>query len=169
MYNHTRRLPEIFAWLEQACALPDFDQQRFARHARLHRGYSLTMQNRLPESERELQTVLDGSPGETDPLMPLGLTLLASAVGNQARVLEMEQLSRRALILATEMRPEYDYDCAEAYWQMCCAALFAGTPDVDRSLDYLAFARQSGMFAPSVVDLSIVVVRIRTPHAGWIR
>jgi hypothetical protein len=149
MYNHTRRLPEIFAWLEQVLALPGVERQRLARHARLHQGYAYLMQNRLVASEAELRAVLDSGEDLTDPLVPLGLTLLSSAVGNQGRVAEMEELSTRALVAADERGSDYDYDRSEATWQLCCAALFAGAPDIERSLEYLAFARRIG-FARAV-------------------
>ena len=78
------------------------------------------------------------------PLRPLGLTLLASAVGNQGRVAEMEQLSTDALALATALGPGHEYDRAEARWQLCCAALYAGAPDVQGSIEYLDSALHSG-------------------------
>jgi hypothetical protein len=144
MYNHTRRLPEIFAWLEQVIALPGIETQRLARHARLHQGYAYLMQNRLVASEAELRAVLDSSDDRTDPLVPLGLTLLSSAVGNQGRTAEMEALSTRALVAAEERGAHYDYERSEATWQLCCAALFAGAPDIERSREYLAFGRRIG-------------------------
>jgi hypothetical protein len=144
MYNHTRRLPELFAGITQAFALPGADTQRLARHARLHQGYAYLMQNRLAASEDELRAVLNTGEDQTDPLAPFGLTLLSSAVGNQGRVAEMEELSTRALVAAVERGPDYDYDRSEATWQLCCAALYAGAPDVQRSRDYLEFARQTG-------------------------
>ena len=58
MYNHTRRLPEIYRWVEQALALPDSHRHRLARHARLHRAYAMYMNNELAAAEAEIRAVL---------------------------------------------------------------------------------------------------------------
>ena len=144
MYNHTRRLPEIFAWLEQTLALSGAAEHRLGRHARLHRVCALNSQNRLAEAEAEARAVLDADPAGADPLRPLGMTLLASAVGNQGRVVQMNELSTRALALASSLGSGYEYDLAEAKWQLCCAALYAGAPDVQGSLEYLDSAQHAG-------------------------
>ena len=144
MYNHTRRLPEIFAWLERTLAIPRTADHRLARHARLHRACALNSQHRLPDAEVEARAVLDANPADDDPLRPLGLTLLASVVGNRGRVAEMDRLSTDALALATTLGPGHEYDRSEARWQLCCAALYAGAPDVQGSIEYLDAALHSG-------------------------
>ena len=73
MYNHTRRLPEIYRWVEQALALPDSYRHRLARHARLHRAYGMYMNNELAAAEAEIRAVLAEGGDDSDPLKPLAL------------------------------------------------------------------------------------------------
>ena len=77
MYNHTRRLPEIYQWLDQALALPDSYRHRLARQARLHQAYGMFMNAQgPPASEAEIRAVLAEGADDSDPLGPLGLSLL---------------------------------------------------------------------------------------------
>jgi hypothetical protein len=96
MYNHTRRLPEIYGWVEQALAIPGAYQHRMARHARLHRAYGMQINNELVASENEIRAVLGEDGGDSDPLKPLALFVLTASIGNQGRQEEALQLMRDA-------------------------------------------------------------------------
>jgi predicted ATPase/class 3 adenylate cyclase len=141
MYNHMRRLPEIFHWLEQSLSLPNADAHRLARHVRLHSAYAHTMGGLLEEAEREARSVLDASTDPQDSLGPLALVLLSAAVGNQGRLAEWERLASAARKRATELGATHDYDRAEAIWNLCAAALFGGSPDLALSREYLTLAK----------------------------
>jgi predicted ATPase len=58
MYNHIRRLPEIYGWLAQALALPDAYQHRLGHAARLHRENAMSMAGDLPGAEAEARAIL---------------------------------------------------------------------------------------------------------------
>ena len=74
MYNHTRRLPEIYGWVEQALALPDsLPAPVWPAIARLHRAYGMYMNNELAAAETEIRGVLAEGGDDSDPLKPPAL------------------------------------------------------------------------------------------------
>ena len=105
MYNHTRRLPEIYQWVEQALALPDSHGHRLARHARLHRAYGMFMNAQGAVSEAEIRAVLAEGADDFDPLRPLGLCVLTQALYNLGRFQETAQLAARSRKLRPAGRP----------------------------------------------------------------
>ena len=144
MFNHSRRSPELYAWVNRALALPDADHQRFLRHARLHRAFSLYMANDLSRAEREVRGVLDQTADDSDPLRPLTLCTLAPPIGTLGRLDEFEQVSREALDLARRGGIDHDYDQAEALWMLCAVAMFRGAPNQKLARELLALARRLG-------------------------
>jgi predicted ATPase/class 3 adenylate cyclase len=144
MYNHTRRLPEIYRWVEQALALPDTYRHRMARQARLHWAYARYMNNELPAAEAETRAVL-AEGDDADPLKPLALTaVLAGTVRYLGNAEESERLMQEAEECARRRGPDYDYDLAEALWGRCALAQFAGTTDRAAANEYLQLARDLG-------------------------
>ena len=144
MYNHTRRLPEIYQWVEQALALPDSHGHRLARHARLHRAYGMFMNAQGAVSEAEIRAVLAEGADDFDPLRPLGLCVLTQALYNLGRFQETAELAREAENCARRGGPDYDYDLAEALFNRCAVALFQDAPDREAADEYLELARALG-------------------------
>ena len=145
MYNHTRRLPEIYGWVEEALALPGSYRHRLGRHARLHWAYGIYMNGDRATSEAEIRAVLAEREDDSDPLQPLALFMLAAAVVQQlGRVEEGQQLIREAEECARRRGPDYDYDLAEALWNRCSGALYRGTPDRAVGNELLELARSLG-------------------------
>jgi hypothetical protein len=112
MYNHTRRLPEIYGWVEQALAIPDTYRHRVARQVRLHWAYAIYMNNDLAASEAEERSVLAEGGDDSDPLQPLALILLCAPVGYLGHMEECDRLAREAVVSARRRGPGYDYDRA---------------------------------------------------------
>jgi predicted ATPase/class 3 adenylate cyclase len=144
MYNHTRRLPEIYGWLERALDMPGAREERLARHARLHWAYGVYMDRRLEEAGEMARAVIgEGSEG-SDTLEPLALVVLSGVAGNSNRVDEAAELAIAAVERALAMGPAYDYDRAEAMWNLCTIAFSAGAPDATLAGELLALARGLG-------------------------
>jgi predicted ATPase/class 3 adenylate cyclase len=144
MYNHTRRLPEIYRWLEQALNLPGFRQHRLGRQARLHWAYGAYMDRRLDEAGAEIGAVMSDSGEGVDPLEPLALMMLSGVVGNSGQLDKCDELAVAAIERALAMGPDYDYDRAEAMWNRCSVAFSLGTPNAGLAADLLGLARQLG-------------------------
>jgi predicted ATPase len=144
MYNHTRRLPEINRWVEQALALPDTYRHRMARQVRLHRAYALYINGELAAADAEIRGVLAEGGDDSDPLKPLALVLLTPVAGYVGRRDEAERLVREAEDCARRRGPDFDYDLAEALWNRCFGALFRGTTDRAAANEYLELARNLG-------------------------
>jgi hypothetical protein len=77
-------------------------------------------------------------------LEPFSLVLLSGVEGNAGHTAEMESLAIRTIERALALGSTYDYDRAEAMWNLCCVALFRDAPDQQRAADYLALARRLG-------------------------
>jgi hypothetical protein len=145
MYNHTRRLPEIYRWVEEALVLPDAYQHRMARHARLHRAYGIYMNGELAAAEAEIGAVLAQGGDDPDPLKALALLMLGSAMGQQpGRFEEAEPFGLQAEDCARHGGPAYEYDLAEILWNVCTGALFRGDTDRAAASEYLELARDLG-------------------------
>ena len=128
MYNHTRRLPEIYQWLAGALALPGAYQHRLGRHARLHRADAMNMAGDALGSEVELRAILQEA-DEADPLRPFALGVLAADVAATEGIEECERYSLEALECARRGGPEFDYDQCEVIWNLCIVAMWRGAPD----------------------------------------
>ena len=144
MYNHTRRLPEIYRWLEQALTLPGARSHRLGRHARLHWAYGVYMDRRLNDAEAEIQAVMADTPPSLDPLEPLAFMMLSAVQVALVRADEGAQLAMTAIERARVLGPDCDYDRAEAMWNLCTIALNRGSPDARLAADLLALARRLG-------------------------
>jgi predicted ATPase len=144
MYNHTRRLPEIIRWVEQALALPNSYRCRMARHVRLHRAYTLYINRELAAADAEIRGVLAEGGDDSDPLKPLALVLLTPVTGYLGPRDEAERLVREAEDCARRRGPDFEYDLAEALWNRCFGALFRGTTDRAAANEYLELARKLG-------------------------
>jgi predicted ATPase len=144
MYNHTRRLPEIYGWVEHALATPDAYRHRMARHARLHRAYANYMNLELAPAEAEIRAVLAERGDDSDPLKPLALFVLSTVMAGLGRGEEADQLGREAEDCARRRGQDYDYDLAEVLWNRCTFALFRGTCDRAAATEYLELARALG-------------------------
>jgi predicted ATPase/class 3 adenylate cyclase len=142
MYNHTRRLPEIYRWLDQALALPDADQHRMIRHARLHHAYGNFMASEFRQAELETRSVLDAG-DDIDTLRPLALFQLA-ATGDANDPDEFVRLSRESYEAARLGGSDYDYDRTEALWNLCIDAMNQGRPDPVLAHELLDLGRDLG-------------------------
>jgi predicted ATPase len=140
MYNHVRRLPEIYGWLARALTLPGAYQHRLGHAARLHRENAIGMAGDLSGAEAELRAILEEVDG-ADPLRPFTLTRLSSVVGTTGRFDEAMSYSLEALNSARDRGPQYDYDQAEATWNLCILAMVQGAPDRARAQQLLEIAR----------------------------
>jgi predicted ATPase len=123
IYNQTRRLPEIYRWLDQALALPDAEEHRRIRQARLHHAYGTIMAAELRQAGLELRSLLAGG-DDFDPLRPLALALLAQTDHNQT-----VRLCSESLESARRGGPDYDYDRVEALWTLCIDDMSRGRLD----------------------------------------
>jgi hypothetical protein len=141
MYNHTRRLPEIYRWLDQALALPDADQHRMIRHARLHHAYGNFMASEFTRAELEIRSVLDTG-DDIDTLRPLALFLLAATITTTPDV--FVRLSRESYEAARLGGSDYDYDRTEALWNLCIDAMNQGRPDPVLAHELLDLGRDLG-------------------------
>jgi hypothetical protein len=141
MYNHIRRLPEIYDWLAQALALPGAYLHRLGHAARLHRENATSMAGDLHGAEVEARAILQEI-DEADPLRPFTLCRLASDVGTMERIEEAEGYSLEALECARRLGPQSDYDQAEATWNLCIMAMWRGAPDRARAEQLVELARQ---------------------------
>ncbi len=143
MYNQTRRLQEIFRWVEDALSLPAASEHRLSHAAVLHRGYGMYMRGELDAAEQEIRAVLDVLHRD-DPLRPTALTWLAGVIGSAGRALESRAVSETLLADTERLGPAFDYDRAEALWTLCAFALFTGSPDYSLALRLLTHARDLG-------------------------
>jgi predicted ATPase len=143
MYNLTRRLQNIFGWVDDALPLPGASAHRLQRQARLHRAYGMFMRGELAAAERETEAVLDGLDRD-DALRPTALAQLARVLGNSGRLLECRALAEENVAEAERMGPAFDYDHAEGIWILCSIALLTGSPDHPRALRLLTLAHELG-------------------------
>jgi hypothetical protein len=143
MYNQTRRLQEIYRWVDDALALPAASEHRLSGAALLHRAYAKYMRGELAAAERDIQAVLDVL-DKDDPLRPTALTWLTGAVGNSGRLVEGRAFAEAILAEAERLGPAFDYDRAEALWSLCTLALVTGSPDHPLALRLLTLARELG-------------------------
>jgi predicted ATPase len=144
MYNHTRRLPEIYAWLEQALDVPGAAEVGLVRHARLHWAYGVYMDGRLEEADRMVRAVITSRGEGVDPLEPLALVVQSGVAGNSNRVDESVELATAAVARALAMGPAHEYDRAEALWNLCTIANVFGAPDGGLAAELLGLARRLG-------------------------
>jgi predicted ATPase len=143
MYNQTRRLKEIFDWVDQAIVLPGASSHRLRHEATLHRAYGKYIRGAPAVAELEIQAVVDEL-DEDDPLRPMALIWLAAALGQTGRLAETETLTRTTLARLEQLGPAFDYDRAEALWNYCSGAFVTGAPDHERALELLSMARDLG-------------------------
>jgi predicted ATPase/class 3 adenylate cyclase len=143
MYNQTRRLQEIYRWVDDALALPGASQRHLSHAAFLHRAYGNYMRGELGPAEDEIRAVLNVLDPD-DPLRPTALTWLAGAVGNAGRILECRDHAEALLAETERLGPAFDYDRAEALWSLCTVALVTGAPDHTLALRLLTHARGLG-------------------------
>ena len=144
MYNHARRLPEIYRWVDEALSLPDAHGHRLGRHARLHGAYAIYINGGLAAAETEIRGLLAEGGDDSDPVQPAALVLLTQVSMNYGRVEETAKLSREAEDCARRRGPDYDYDLAEALWNRCGSAVMRGSPDLAAASEYLQIARNLG-------------------------
>jgi hypothetical protein len=128
MYNQTRRLQEIYGWVDEALALPGAPDHRLQAAAALHGAYGRYMRGAPAAAEREIQAVLDVL-DDDDRLRPMALSWLAAATASAGRMDEAAPLFRTTLAHLEQLGASFDYDRAEALWNSCTMALATGAPD----------------------------------------
>jgi hypothetical protein len=102
------------------------------------------MDRRLEEADGMVRAVMAECDAGDDALEPLALFLLSGVAGNSNRLDEAAQLSIAAVERGLAMGPAYDYDRAEAMWNLCTVAFVAGRPDATLAGELLALARRLG-------------------------
>jgi predicted ATPase len=142
MYNHTRRLPEIYRWAEEAMSLPDALDHPRARAVQLHIAHGYLMRGELDAAIHQADAVLDPTLRD-DGLEPLALTTKGSAMVMAGQA-GGESVHAAALSRALELGPAYDYDRGEIYWNIWAQALWAGRRDSETAAELLALAKQTG-------------------------
>jgi hypothetical protein len=102
------------------------------------------MDRRLSEADEMARAVVAEGTEASDPLEPLALVVISGVAGNSNRLDEAAELAIAAVERAVAMGPAYDYDRAEAMWNLCTIAFSAGLPDPSLAADLLALARGLG-------------------------
>jgi hypothetical protein len=160
MYNQTRKLQEIYRWVDDASALPAASEHRLWRAALLHGAYATYMRGELAAAEREIEAVLDVL-DKDDPLRPTALTWLAGVVANSGRLHEARALAEALLAEAERLGPAFEYDRAEALWSLCTLALVTGSLDHPLALRLLTVARELGN--PRAIAGGLIQVGVADP------
>jgi hypothetical protein len=97
----------------------------------------------MDAAERELRAVLDVLDND-DALRPTALTWLAGAVMRSRGPLECRAIAEVLLAETERLGRAFDYDRAEALWELCTMAVITGAPDHPLALRLLALARELG-------------------------
>ena len=144
IYNHTRRLPEIYTWVDQALLLTDATRHPMANHALLHRSYGLYMGGQLTQAEAGFASVVDSLRGDDDPLMALAAVLFAGPLAMLGKWELSREWNARGQALSERPAADLDYDLSEALWNVCAMGLFGGTPSTTLASRFLEMARRFG-------------------------
>ncbi len=144
MYNHSRRLPEVWGWLHRALDLPGGAERPLGRHALLHRSAASWMTDDVADAEASARKVLGNSDGGQDPLLPLALYLLSSPCWALGRLDEGLRHNRRALELARAWGPDFNYDAGLAMWNASTLSVALGSPDPQMARQLLDLGRRTG-------------------------
>ncbi len=158
IYNHSRRLPEVWGWLHRALDLPGAAERRLGRHALLHRAAASWMTDDVADAEASAHEVVRNSDRAEDPLLPLALYLLSGPCWALGRLHEGLSLCRRALELAQARGPDFHYDAGEAMWNLSTLAVALGSPDPQMARQLLDLGRRTGhsrTFASGLMQVGI--------------
>lgn len=163
IYNHTRRLPEIYAWVDGALEMPGSTAHPMINHVRLHQAYGRYMSGRLAEAEAEFAAVT-ASLSDDDPLMALAAVLHAGPLGNMNRWDLAAERNQLALRLSAQQGALLDYDRSEALWNLCAIGVFQGTPNTVDAEAFLQMARRFGN--PRALAGGLIMCGVSSPDEG---
>jgi predicted ATPase/class 3 adenylate cyclase len=143
IYNQTRRLQEIYGWVDTALALPNASQHPLRHRAALHRAFGRFMRGSPAVAAGEIRALLDAL-ADDDPLRPTAMNWLVAAGGHADGMVTSISLAAANLAELERLGASFDYDRAEALWNWCTLSLTTGTPDYARATELLTLAREIG-------------------------
>jgi predicted ATPase len=143
MYNQTRRLQEIYQWVDSALNLPGASAHRLLHAALLHRCFGKYQRGDWDAAENEIRAVL-AILDEDDALRPTALVWLAGAVGYRGRIPDARALAETTRAETERLGREFDYERAEALWLLCSVGYITGQPDYALASELLSLARRLG-------------------------
>jgi predicted ATPase/class 3 adenylate cyclase len=163
MYNHMRRLPEIYRWVRNTLDLPGAGNHGYVRYALAHHAYALWMSGDVASAESLNRDLIASAPNDDDPLLPMALAMLGLAIWMLGHLEEGERLCRQALELSYDRGPRFSYDAAEAIWNL---SVQVSSPGARRDLanELLALGQRTGH--PRILAGGLILVGDSEDDAG---
>jgi predicted ATPase/class 3 adenylate cyclase len=143
MFNQTRRLQEIYGWVDRALAMPGASEHPLYHRAALHRAYGRFIRGSPAVAAREIRGLLDAL-DQDDPVRPMAVSWLVAAGGTVDGMADAIGEASTNLVELERLGAEFDYDRAEALWNWCTLAFVTGTPDCARATELLSLGRELG-------------------------